>query len=224
MTVEELSLVVPLGLEEMSAVASSAPKVARLGDLYAPAGEVEAARTRLLEALEKRAEDRPESPELSVAEARTATGLEARLADALLAALAKGDQPRIRVTEDGVTLSDADEVPPELEREAQELLEALRRAGLEPPTMKATPATRLLLKRKDAVRLGEGLFATSEVAEAVLEEIKTVCREKGEITLAGFRDRLKTSRKYAQAWLEYSDTAGITRRVGDSRVLTRRYR
>jgi hypothetical protein len=36
---------------------------------------------------EERAEERPESPRLSVAEARTATGLDARLADALLAAL-----------------------------------------------------------------------------------------------------------------------------------------
>ena len=51
-----------------------------------------------------------------------------------------------------------------------------------------------------------------------------MCREEGEISLAGFRDRLGTSRKYAQAWLEYADDAGVTRRVGDARVLTRRYR
>jgi hypothetical protein len=35
---------------------------------------------------------------------------------------------------------------------------------------------------------------------------------------------MSTSRKYAQAWLEYADEAGVTRRVGDARVLTRRYR
>ncbi|MDQ5829006.1 MAG: SelB C-terminal domain-containing protein [Actinomycetota bacterium] len=33
-----------------------------------------------------------------------------------------------------------------------------------------------------------------------------------------------TSRKYAQAWLEYSDAAGVTSRTGDVRVLTRRHR
>jgi selenocysteine-specific elongation factor len=33
-----------------------------------------------------------------------------------------------------------------------------------------------------------------------------------------------TSRKYAQAWLEYADEAGFTRRIGDARVLTRRHR
>jgi selenocysteine-specific elongation factor len=58
----------------------------------------------------------------------------------------------------------------------------------------------------------------------VLEEIKAACREAGEISLAGLRDRLGTTRKFAQAWLEYADAAGVTRRLGDVRVLTRRYR
>ena len=73
--------------------------------------------------MKKRAEERPESPELSVAEARTATGLDARLADALLAVLAGGDEPEIRLLEGGVGLPDAEEVPPELEQEAVELLD-----------------------------------------------------------------------------------------------------
>jgi len=115
-------------------------------------------------------------------------------------------------------------VPPELEREAGELLEALRRSGAEPLATRATPAAHLLLKRGDAVRLTDGLFAAAEAAEATLEEIKSACREEGEIALAGLRDRLGTSRKYAQAWLEYSDAVGVTRRVGDTRVLTRRHR
>jgi selenocysteine-specific elongation factor len=74
------------------------------------------------------------------------------------------------------------------------------------------------------VGLGGNLFAAREDADGVLEEIKTVCRKEGEISLAGLRDRLSTSRRYAQAWLEYSDTAGVTSRTGDVRVLTRRYR
>jgi selenocysteine-specific elongation factor len=82
----------------------------------------------------------------------------------------------------------------------------------------------LLLKRGEVVSLGEKLFASNEAAEVVMEEIQSVCREEGEISLAGLRDRLGTSRKYAQAWLEYSDAAGVTSRTGDVRVLTRRYR
>ncbi|MDP9456671.1 MAG: selenocysteine-specific translation elongation factor [Actinomycetota bacterium] len=222
MTAEELSLVVPSGsLNGNLAKIEDDPEIAKLGELYAPAREVKEARKRLMKALKKRAGERPESPEISVAEARTATGLDARLADALVFELSGGD---IRVGDAGVRLPDADEVPPELEREAEAVLETLRAAGTEPPAMEATPAVRLLLKRKFAVRLGEGLFGSREAAEEILEEVKEACREEGELTLAAFRDRLGTTRKFAQAWLEYADAEGVTRRVGDARVLTRRYR
>ena len=221
-TAEELSLVVPATPAEVAAAVEGEPEVARLGDLYAPAGGVQAARKRLFEALEKRTRERPESPELSVAEARSATGLDVRLADALLAVLA--GEKEILTAETGISLPNAEEVPPELEKKAGELLETLRRTGVEPPVTEATPAVRLLLKRGEVVQLTDGLFASKEAEETVLEEVKTVCREEGKISLAGLRDLLRTSRKYAQAWLEYADDAGVTRRVGDARVLTRRYR
>ena len=221
-TAEELSLVVPATPAEVAAAAEGEPEVAKLGNLYAPTEGVQAARERLFEALEKRTRERPESPELSVAEARSATGLDVRLADALLAVL--GGEAEILTAETGISLPNTEKVPPELEKETGELLETLRRAGVEPPVTEATPAVRLLLKRGEVVQLTDGLYASKEVEETVLEEIKTVCREEGKISLAGFRDLLHTSRKYAQAWLEYSDSAGVTSRRGDAWVLTRLYR
>src|SRR5918998_1680581 len=167
-TAEELSLVVPAAPVEVAAAVEGKPEVAKLGGLYAPAGEVEAARDRLFKALEKRAEERPESPRLSVAEARTATGLDARLADALLAALT-GDA-KILTTETGVSSPNAEAVPPELEEEASELLETLRRAGTEPPSTQITPAARLLLKRGQIARLADGPCASKEAGGKVFEE------------------------------------------------------
>ena len=222
MTAEELSLVVPSGsLNGNLAGIENDPEIAKLGGLYAPAQEIKDARKKLMKALKKRAGERPENPEISVAEARTATGLNARLADALVSELSGRD---IRVGDAGVRLPDADEVPPELEKEAEGVLKTLRAAGSEPPVLEATPVVRLLLKRGAAVRLGEGMFGSREAAEKILEEVKEACRGEGELTLAAFRDRLGTTRKFAQAWLEYADAEGVTRRVGDARVLTRRYR
>ena len=218
MTTEDLSLTLGFQANEVTRAAEASAEVETVGGIHAPAGEVAAARERLLEALERRAAERPESPELTVAEARTATGLSSPLADALLA-----DMETLRVTDTGVSLPHGG-VPPELEREAEQLLEALRAAGSQPPSAEPTPATRLLLKRGDAVGLGTSLFAACEAADSVLERIKTICREEGEISLAGLRDSLGTSRKYAQAWLEYSDARGVTSRTGDVRVLTRRHR
>ena len=48
--------------------------------------------------------------------------------------------------------------------------------------------------------------------------------EHGTVTIASLRDRLGISRRYAQAILEALDSHGITRRVGDERVLRRSHR
>ncbi len=220
MTTGELSLVLGLPAAEVSRAAEDDAGVETIGGIHAPAGEVAAARDRLLEALKRRAAEHPEHPELTVAEARTATGLSARLADALLAGV---QLAAVRVTDTGLSLPD-EGVPVELEREAAGLLEQLRATGTEPPAAQSTPAMRLLVKRGDVVELGGSLFASREAAGSVLEHVKTICRERGEISLAELRDSLGTSRKYAQAWLEYSDAAGVTSRTGDVRVLTRRHR
>jgi selenocysteine-specific elongation factor len=220
MIAEDLSLSLSARPEALSAELENLPGVTKVGDLYTLHEEVEAAKERLIQALKLREEERPESPELTIAEARTALGVENKLADALLEELLG----EIRVSDSGISLPGEQEVPPELEEEAATLFEKLRRAGTEPPAMNKTPAIRLLLKREEAVELGGSLFGTREAAESVLEEIKSACREEGEISLAGLRDQLGTSRKYAQAWLEYSDAIGVTRRTGDVRALTRRYR
>jgi selenocysteine-specific elongation factor len=221
MTVAELALVLASAPQEVEAAAESNPEVEAVGELLAPVAEVAAARERLLDRLKERARERPENAYLSVAEARTATGLTHRLADALLDDMSIEE---IRVSEDGVGLRDADAVPAELERAAQETLRELQSTGLEPPTWEPTPAIRLLVGRGEAVDLGGGMYAAREVADGVLETIKEVCRAEGEISLSGLRDRLGTSRKFAQAWLEYADGENVTRRTGDVRVLTRRYR
>src|SRR3989441_923013 len=57
----------------------------------------------------------------------------------------------------------------------------------------------------------------------VLEDIKAVVAAEiaahGNITVAGLRDRLGTSRKYALTVLEYFDSIKVTRRIDDARVL-----
>ena len=221
LTAAEISLALSVPVQKIREAAERLPQVAEVGDLYATTESVQAATDRLLAALRSRAEERPEAPEISVAEARSAAGIRTPLADALLEVLAGSE---VRVTETGVVLPDAGGVPEELEREARALLRRLEASGVEPPATEASPALRLLLKGGGIVDLGGGLFASRRTADRILEDIKTVCREEGEISLSGLRDRLGTSRRFAQAWLEFSDASGLTSRTGDVRVLTRRHR
>jgi selenocysteine-specific elongation factor len=66
-------------------------------------------------------------------------------------------------------------------------------------------------------RVGDGLVVSMELYERGRETLLTL----SPITLAGFRDALGISRKTAQLLLERYDADGLTRRVGDERVLRR---
>ena len=75
------------------------------------------------------------------------------------------------------------------------------------------------------MRAGRDLAFTAEAfAPARDAAVELAERRRAAVTLAQLRDRLGISRKYAQALLEAMDANGITRRVGDERVLRRRAR
>ena len=84
--------------------------------------------------------------------------------------------------------------------------------------MKLDDATlgRFLEEQGRLVRVGDG-YAISPQA---YEQARAVLVDG--ITLAQFRDALGVGRKTAQMLLERFDADGVTRRVGDARVLRRR--
>jgi selenocysteine-specific elongation factor len=70
----------------------------------------------------------------------------------------------------------------------------------------------------EVVRVAEGVVYSPTAYASIEREVLNVIDREGSITLAQFRDHFATSRKYAQATLEYLDQRRITRRVGDERV------
>ena len=73
-----------------------------------------------------------------------------------------------------------------------------------------------------AVRVARNLHFDPVALEALTARIVAMCERDGEATIAGVRDELDTTRRYAQALLEYLDTQRVTRRQGDAHVLRRR--
>jgi selenocysteine-specific elongation factor len=67
------------------------------------------------------------------------------------------------------------------------------------------------------VRVGDGFAVSRDLYDRGVELVQTLTP----ITLAGFRDALGASRRTAQLLLERFDTDGVTRRVGDERILRR---
>jgi selenocysteine-specific elongation factor len=101
-------------------------------------------------------------------------------------------------------------------------------AGLEPPTVEEleqqTGLSGLLTMLRFAARQGTVVAVESNrfFSSSVLTNFLTVVREigtSGPLTPPMVRERTGLSRKYLIPLLEYADRAGVTRRVGDARVL-----
>lgn len=72
------------------------------------------------------------------------------------------------------------------------------------------------------VRLGDGFVVGVAAYGRARDVVAAECGTAGEITLARFRDLLGVGRRDAQLLLERLDADGVTRRIGDRRVLRRR--
>jgi selenocysteine-specific elongation factor len=140
---------------------------------------------------------------------------------ARLVALERGDEPAEPVPEPAP--EPAPELPA-LTESARAAEQRLREAGARPPLDSELDARDLAVLRAHgrAVRLGPAMHVHPEALAAVRERIVAAIERNGSITLAGVRDELETSRKYAQAYLEHLDGEHVTLRRGDERVLRRR--
>jgi hypothetical protein len=107
------------------------------------------------------------------------------------------------------------------ESEAAELERILAEAGVRATKVEDPELARLLEAQGRLVRLGREHAIGREAYDAAREALLRECREAGEIALARFRDLLGVGRRDAQLLLERFDQDGITRRVGDRRVLRR---
>ncbi len=105
---------------------------------------------------------------------------------------------------------------------AEQLLGELDAAGFAPTKLEDAELARYLADEGKLVRLGDGFGVTSAAYERARALATAECESAGEITLARFRDLIDGGRKAAQLLLERFDSDGVTRRVGDIRVLRRR--
>lgn len=110
------------------------------------------------------------------------------------------------------------------ERAARDLEEALAAGGLTPVKVDDRELGAYLEAEGRLVRLGDGTALAAGAYAEARRLLVDECTERGTITLARFRDLAGVSRKAAQLLLERFDSDGITRRVGDERVLRKRAR
>jgi selenocysteine-specific elongation factor len=168
----------------------------------------------------------PLRPGMSREELRSALRLDPRAYNGLLArAAADGlivdEAATVRLPEHQVRFT------PQQQQAVDDLLARFRAAPYATPSVKEAAALvgeevlGVLLARGDLVQVSPEVIFLRETYEEMVERIRAHIQQQGSITLAQVRDLFQTSRKYAQALLEYLDGVGVTRRVGDERVLVK---
>jgi selenocysteine-specific elongation factor len=108
--------------------------------------------------------------------------------------------------------------------EATRLEAELEAAGLAPVRIEDRELAAYLEREGKLIRIGEGLAIDARAYEDAKRLLVEECEREGSIKLARFRDLVGGGRKQAQLLLERLDADGITRRVGDERVLRRKAR
>jgi selenocysteine-specific elongation factor len=104
--------------------------------------------------------------------------------------------------------------------EAAHALEAeLEASGFMPVKVADKELAAYLERAGGLVRLGDGLAVGRRAYEEAKRVVVEECEREGSITLARLRDLIGGGRKQAQLLLERFDADGLTRRVGDARVL-----
>ncbi len=106
-----------------------------------------------------------------------------------------------------------------------------KRAGLAPPanfelqenfrlTAKEVNTVISALKKIDIlVQIADGIYLHKDAVEAAEKAARTLIKENGKMTVSEFKDKTRTTRKYAVPLLEYFDKQKITKREDDYRIL-----
>ncbi|MGH2617371.1 MAG: SelB C-terminal domain-containing protein, partial [Thermomicrobiales bacterium] len=164
----------------------------------------------------------PMRPGIAREEVRRRLGISLpRLFDDLVAtAVSTGD-----VVDEGATLRLPDfhiSLDPARRMKADGFLVALRTHPYAPPGPHEhdldTETLAALEHLGEVVKIADGVYFVPKAWDELVMGTLAFIDRNGTMTLSRFRDHFGTSRKYAQAALEYLDRLKYTRRVGDDRV------
>jgi selenocysteine-specific elongation factor len=84
---------------------------------------------------------------------------------------------------------------------------------------KVREVLRVMEREKSIIRVAPDMYFLADSIDAIKRNLREHLSRQKEITPAGFRDLLGTSRKYTIPLLEYLDREGVTIRTGDARRL-----
>ena len=203
-------------------------KILKLGHQYIASDLMDRYQTVVVDLLDEYHTNYPIREGMQLEEFRSNFNyMEAKDRDAMLKYLDKKDV--ISLSENTVRLASFD---PSLKDKHYKVKEDMDRLfkdyGFKPPkayeVVEDDPVKEEILRSMvdhELVRLGKNIYIHRDSYEAGQQAVVDKIKEDGSITLAEFRDMMDTSRKYAMLTLESYDANGLTKRVGDKRILAK---
>jgi selenocysteine-specific elongation factor len=224
----ELLVQSPWSAEEIDqtiAAVSRAQQISAGGELVADArwwAELTGRARELIDAAHKA---QPNRVGLEIAELRAALGpIAPKVADALIVSLCSDGFATIGTCIKRAT--HAPSLPPALQPVGVRIRAALAAKPLEPPSRKelavgnaSWQVLRFLLEAGEVVEIGPDLVMSAAAVELARERVRRHVQAKGPATASELREALATSRRVIIPLLERFDREGLTRRIGDKRVL-----
>jgi selenocysteine-specific elongation factor len=166
----------------------------------------------------------PERHGLELSELRDALPNESAVLEALVEELSKGDF--LRTGTAIARRSHLPSLPPQIRQVAGKIRGALGANMFNPPSRKelvqdrvSEAALRFLIADGEVVELDGDILLLREGVAQMRETVVAFISKHGVATASELRHELGTSRRVVIPFLEYLDRAGVTRRVGDRRVL-----
>jgi len=109
---------------------------------------------------------------------------------------------------------------PDQQRVVRQLLDAFNTTPYSPPALDLEPELLgWLVEQNQIVRVAPDVAFLPPAYAIMVGWVREQIAAAGSVTVAQFRDRFGSSRRYALALLEHLDERKVTRRVGDARVL-----
>lgn len=157
---------------------------------------------------------------MSREELRSRLGLKSATLNALLDGQTEivVENDRLRLTDHAIRFTDAQRA------KADSLLHQMAAAPYTPPSfaeaaqLAGEDVVYALIELGDIIQVQDDVIFTRAAYDELVGAIFEMIDRDGSVTASGLRDRFNTTRKYTIGLLEYLDSIGLTRRVGDARV------
>jgi selenocysteine-specific elongation factor len=203
-------------------------EIVQAGDIIASASYWHNLINRAATLIDRAHDKNPERRGVDLSELRTGLEIESdKMFGAVISELTRNGF--VRFENQVACVSHRPSLPLDLLSVAEDIRAALSARRFDPPDRKALSqdrnlqqVLRFLIDKGEIVEITREIVVLRDAAEQMQNTIAEFLTENGSATASQLRQKIGTTRRVIIPFLEYLDRTGVTRRIGDERVLAKK--